>query len=424
METDKITFTVGESEQQNVTFEVGNTNYIVDQNYNILKNKPKINGVELVGNKTLEELGINLSQFEKVEELPTTGQSNTIYLVPRTTEEEKNIYDEYIFINEKWEKIGSTDIDLTGYINSEQLEEAIANSKEITVWTPENGQLKIWQQGSGLYHLLGQPVSVAINQNISVGINGHGLLLINSFYSTQKQYFLIDTYSGMIWVGQVGSNGYNYYSKSLTIKNALTTDNTTSYDITSDYNPAHKKYVDEVVATKQNTLTAGDNITIDENNVISASGGVTEEYVNEVIANANGIKKLSGTVYIQQLEDGIYQTEPETYIYLTNSSGQRYAYPCYIFLATGMSRKNVLMLVGTTVNSFDIKGGAYGSSLSTNTFSLSTRYLLTSDNTSSYNVTSNYQPAHKLYVDTAISTAVGDINTILATLTTVEEVAE
>lgn len=50
--------------------------------------------------------------------------------------------------------------------------------------------------------------------------------------------------------------------------------------------------------------------------------------------------------------------------------------------------------------------------------------LLTMGNTKSYTVSSNYNPAHKKYVDDAISTAIGDISTILSTLTTVSEVSE
>jgi hypothetical protein len=44
--------------------------------------------------------------------------------------------------------------------------------------------------------------------------------------------------------------------------------------------------------------------------------------------------------------------------------------------------------------------------------------LLSTSNTTSYSVSDNYTPAHKKYVDDSISSAIGSINTILATLTT------
>ena len=42
-----------------VTAELTNTEYMITKNYNLLENKPQINGVELIGNKSLEDLGIN-----------------------------------------------------------------------------------------------------------------------------------------------------------------------------------------------------------------------------------------------------------------------------------------------------------------------------------------------------------------------------
>jgi len=65
--------------------------------------------------------------FEIVEQLPSTGSSNIIYLVPRSESEESNVYDEYIYISNNWEKIGSTDIDLSGYVTTSDLNTALAN---------------------------------------------------------------------------------------------------------------------------------------------------------------------------------------------------------------------------------------------------------------------------------------------------------
>lgn len=67
------------------------------------------------------------SRFEKVETLPVTGESNVIYLVPRSEEETNNVYDEYIWLDEAWEKIGSTDIDLSGYVTTQALNTILAD---------------------------------------------------------------------------------------------------------------------------------------------------------------------------------------------------------------------------------------------------------------------------------------------------------
>lgn len=52
--------------------------------------------------------------FEVVQTLPATGNTSTIYLVP-ITGSAQNTYDEYLYVNNAWEKIGSTDIDLSNY---------------------------------------------------------------------------------------------------------------------------------------------------------------------------------------------------------------------------------------------------------------------------------------------------------------------
>lgn len=57
-----------------------------------------------------------VARYEIVDELPTSGQSNTIYLVPK---EEGEGYDEYIYVNGEWELIGDTDIELDRYVDKE-----------------------------------------------------------------------------------------------------------------------------------------------------------------------------------------------------------------------------------------------------------------------------------------------------------------
>ena len=52
--------------------------------------------------------------IEVVTELPTTGESNVIYLVPKQTAGQDDVFDEYIYVNDDWELIGSTAIDISG----------------------------------------------------------------------------------------------------------------------------------------------------------------------------------------------------------------------------------------------------------------------------------------------------------------------
>ena len=88
--------------------------------------------------------------------------------------------------------------------------------------------------------------------------------------------------------------------------NFLSKKNTNSYTPTSNYHPATKKYVDDAIATKQDVLTAGENITIDENNVISSGKtnylGYIEDYTSD---NRLDITNLEKGTYSLGIKDRI-----------------------------------------------------------------------------------------------------------------------
>lgn len=54
------------------------------------------------------------------EELPEVGESHTIYL-KRKTNAQNDIYSEYLYINNKWEIVGTTDVDLSNYYTKDQV---------------------------------------------------------------------------------------------------------------------------------------------------------------------------------------------------------------------------------------------------------------------------------------------------------------
>ena len=55
-----------------------------------------------------------------VNELPATGSDDTIYLVPNDDPETENNYDEYVYVNNAWEKLGGVqvEVDLTDYVKN------------------------------------------------------------------------------------------------------------------------------------------------------------------------------------------------------------------------------------------------------------------------------------------------------------------
>ena len=74
--------------------------------------------------------GVSTFHAEIVNSLPSTGASNILYLVPKTSIVDGNIYDEYLYIGGAWELVGSTGMDLSGYVKSSEMH-ALTNS-EIT----------------------------------------------------------------------------------------------------------------------------------------------------------------------------------------------------------------------------------------------------------------------------------------------------
>ena len=59
-------------------------------------------------------LGVTQIDYSVVEALPSTGKKGVIYLVANSGSG-NNIYDEYIYINSKFEKLGSREMDLSSY---------------------------------------------------------------------------------------------------------------------------------------------------------------------------------------------------------------------------------------------------------------------------------------------------------------------
>lgn len=62
-------------------------------------------------------------EFRLVNSLPQTGEEGVVYLVPSQDPEQQNAYDEFIWINNAWERFGSAsiDIDLSKYYTKDEI---------------------------------------------------------------------------------------------------------------------------------------------------------------------------------------------------------------------------------------------------------------------------------------------------------------
>ena len=196
-------------------------------------------------------------------------------------------------------------------------------------------------------------------------------------------------------------------------------------DLSSYYT---KTETDNLLNAKQNTLTAGDNITI-QNNVISSSVYQDTFYWDgtDTANNRTMFEKIWSL-----LQDG-----KSVNLYLPSGLGGRkfnVGYEVYsnnLYLCMNFIWGGKIYYYEHQVASFN--NGVISSFNSLNTSNINIRGIATNYNTNAQNnefsvlpvnntkeftPTANYHPATKKYVDDSISSAIGSINTILATLTT------
>lgn len=161
---------------------------VYNVSYDVVTNKPRINGIELVGDISVTDLvrneGFiqqesdptvpeyiklitegdiikwqasvdadyvtsaigeaisNVSQFslEPVDVLPTENiKTNIIYAVPSENTKLKNARDEYVYLNGDWECIGTTAVDLSNYYTKTEVENLISgNLDEAMTYITDN----------------------------------------------------------------------------------------------------------------------------------------------------------------------------------------------------------------------------------------------------------------------------------------------
>ena len=100
----------------------------------------------------IDDMISQLKQFdmEVVDQLPTTDiKPNCIYFVPRGASGLDSCY-EYIYVNGKWEFVGSTDVDLSDYWTIEETMEYIEANKYVLpeATTDTLGGIKLANDGA------------------------------------------------------------------------------------------------------------------------------------------------------------------------------------------------------------------------------------------------------------------------------------
>ena len=160
--------------------------------------------------RILKEMIANLAnlQIEVVDQLPSTGETNIIYLVKKSGSA-PDIHDEYVFVDGKWEKIGNTEIDLSNYYTKSE------------TYSQSEIDEKIGSAGGG-------DVMASGNLAVDYIIIGAGTKSIKNSSQTLSNLALktdLNGYATQSWVNSQGfitEAGDNYYPTTFTWTNGTT----------------------------------------------------------------------------------------------------------------------------------------------------------------------------------------------------------
>ena len=130
---------------------------------NVIDDSTTSNNKTWSSNKVAAELANAGFSVQIVQELPVSGDTHTIYFVPETGGETGDAYDEYMYIDNTWEKVGSTRIDLSEYakkldyfiplnMQTKEIDWTVLNSAvngvyRVAIGIEMSGQRMIMQQG-------------------------------------------------------------------------------------------------------------------------------------------------------------------------------------------------------------------------------------------------------------------------------------
>ena len=286
----------------------------------------------LIGNLTRLTLQV-------VQELPEVGTEHIIYLVPNN-ESGNNIYEEWLFVQSKWEMIGTTEVDLSNYYTKEEIDNLLSQAPESDIVIYTGVSLSFGNQSEysakigtipadkrteitnivNSYHIGGgkftKPIvfdfnGIRLKPLCSSQGNASGgkttinfqLELTASSYTDPHKYDLATIELSFCFEGSQGSFTPNY-SSSLSywgvrayFINYLSKSNTYAYTPSSNYHPATKKYVDDKVLDaipQKSTMPTASATYLDK--VYQYIGEDTEEFIKGYFYQCISETDAEGTV--------------------------------------------------------------------------------------------------------------------------------
>lgn len=286
---------------------------------------------------------IKTISIQVVDTLPTTGESNVIYLVPKEGSKD-DIYNEYIWVNNAWELIGSTQIDLTGYATEDWVNTQIANFlTESQITQLINNSLANYYTQEQVNNLLDNKADKSsIPTKTSDLTNDSGYITksvdnldnyyteteINSLLGNKANTSDIPTKTSQLtndsgYIDNTVNDLENYYKKSETYNqtqvNNLLNNKADKTEIPTKVSELEndKGYISEIPiasATQLGGIKVGDNLVITKDGVLSSIGGSTGTSDYNALSNkpalntdnsaaleVNAQEEISGTVSLHKV---------------------------------------------------------------------------------------------------------------------------
>lgn len=123
-------------------------------------------GISITGDTIAANPQFIIAKVNSVSELPVTGNAQTIYLVPNAGSG-NNIFDEYLWIDTKYELFGTTEVSLSNYYTKSETDTQITNKVDTKISTVVKGG-----SNSGLAIVTDATKNVTITLTTSNKIDG------------------------------------------------------------------------------------------------------------------------------------------------------------------------------------------------------------------------------------------------------------
>lgn len=226
--------------------------------------------------------------------LPLEGEPRTLYLVEITPPDTDNYYEEYIWINDAWEMIGTTQVDLTNYVTKDGPQTITGNKTfEGNTHFAYTGEVTFASSPK-----FGANILPYVNDNSDIGSASYAwkdLYMAGRFNIVSSSNTFYITNSGNYITIGLGSTVFcNWGSSGLTLSTNLKNSNGNTYDIGASGTPWRDLYLSGKV---YNSVFVVNNGSADVFKIDGINGEVKTNYTIQPVSNGGASLGKSSSMF-------------------------------------------------------------------------------------------------------------------------------